>query len=522
MKISNILKIILLCIIFTNLEAQRSIDEFFNSTNQFFKNNVINGSVDYESLKTNPVILDQLVDKISKIDFNNLTNGNQEKAYLINVYNILVIKSVLKYYPLTSVMDIGNFFDKDIIAITNDDLSLNEIEKEILFKKYHDPRLHFALVCAAIGCPKIINSAYLPKNLDEILDKRTKITLNDKNYVRINENSKTVFISELFKWYKNDFELEDISIIQYINFYRETKIPEDYKIEYITYDWKLNTIKKKETGFSAPKIENLQAYTPSTLLNPGQIEIKLFNNLYSQTAYYDENSKKKDQYSRSTYFTGIINSLYGISPDINLGLDFYIKSVRNDLESSSPFSLFKFSSGSDSRTALAQIGPKVKISPFKSYRNLAFQSTFLIPLESDLDGSESENSPYLDVDGMQWWTQVFYDYSFNNDFLLYLESGLFFRFNSESENVYIPFKTFLNYYPSQNWTIYLPIEFTSFWKEFAFWKESAISAHYAQLGLGAKYQLSSNFEFEMLFTKFILGKNQGAGYTYNLGVRIII
>ena len=147
-------------------------------------------------------------------------------------------------------------------------------------------------------------------------------------------------------------------------------------MSYINYDWNLNEAPKKETGSLIPIEENLQAYTPSTLLKPGQIEIKLFNNLYTQTAYFDEESKKKDLNERSTYFTGIINSLYGITIDINVGLDVYIKSVRFDSESSSPFSVFNFSSDADTRTALTQFGPKIKISPFKSFRNLAFQSTF--------------------------------------------------------------------------------------------------------------------------------------------------
>jgi hypothetical protein len=516
MKIISIIKFFILIGLLTCLYAQSGSGDFFKNANKFFKKNISNGRVDYEALKNNPVELNNLVKTIFKFDTSILKKGNEDKAFFINVYNILVIKSVLNNYPLNSVMDIGGFFDKDIITIAGMDLSLNEIEKGILFRNYPDPRLHFVLVCAAIGCPEIISYAYFPEQLEEKLDKRTRITLNDERYVKVDQKSKTVFVSELFKWYEKDFTKNDLSLIQYINQFRETKIPEDYNISFITYDWSLNKIHKKETGFSPSKQENLQAYTPSTLLKPGQIEVKLFNNLYTQTAYFDTVSKKKDQNSRSTYFTGIINSLYGITPDFNVGLDLYIKSVREGSESSSPFALFKFSSGTNARTALSQFGPKVKISPFKTFKKLTFQSTFLIPMVSDLDGSDSENSPYLDVDGIQWWTQVFYDYSIDTEFLLYLESGLFFRFDSKSEDFFIPVKAFLNYYPSQEWTIYFPVEFTSFWKELS------ISAHYAQLGFGGKYQLTSNFELEILYTKFIFGKSQGAGATYNLGIRFIM
>jgi hypothetical protein len=516
MRINSKLIIIFLYVLLKNISAQETSITFFKNADEFFKKNVFNGRIDYSSLKDNPAELKRLVEVISIFDLSNLQKGDQDKAFLINIYNILVIKAVLKYYPLKSVEDIGGFFDKDIIKIAGEDYSLNKIEKEILFKNYPDPRLHFVLVCAAIGCPQIINNAYFPESLETLLDQRTRVTLNNINYIRVDTNSKTVFVSELFKWYEKDFTKSDLSIIQYINQYREVKIPENYSVSIITYDWSLNDIPQKGTGSLLPRQGNLQAYTPSTLLKPGQIEIKFFNNLYTQTAFFDEESKRIAQNGRSTFYTGIINSLYGATTNINIGIDLYIKSVRNDNESSSPFSVFKFSSDADSRSSFAQIGPKIKISPFASFRNLAIQSVFLFPLASNLDGSESADSPFLDVDGSQWWTQVFYDYSFDNNFLLYLESGLFFRFGSEFEDFYTPLKAFLNYYPSQDWTIYFLAEFTSFWKE------SSISAHYTQLGLGGKYQLLFNVELEILFTKFIFGKSQGAGATYNLGIRIII
>lgn len=507
--------VILLLLFVNNVFAGESLNLFFSKADKFFSTHVSNSQVDYLSIINNSEELNELTKSISEINLSKIQKGNEEKAFLINVYNLLVIKAVLNHYPLKSVMDVGGFFDKEIFNISGQELSLNQIEKDVLFKEYPDPRLHFVLVCAAIGCPQIINSAYFPELLEKQLENRTRITLNDENYIRVDKNSKTVFVSELFKWYEKDFIQNNLTIIQYINQYRDSKIPHKFKIAYISYDWSLNILTKKATGNRIPNVGNLQAYTPSTLLKPGQIEIKLFNNLYSQTAFFDENSKKKEQNSRSTYFTGILNSLYGISEDLNVGLDLYLKSVRNDSESSSPFALFQFSSNKNSRTAVAQIGPKIKISPFKTIRNLAFQSTLLFTLDSDLDGSNSNESPFLDVDGMQWWTQVFYDYSIDNDFLLYFESGLFIRFNSEYEDFFTPFKGFLNYYPSRDWTIYLPIEFTSYWKD------ASISAHYSQLGLGGKYQLISSIELEILYTKFIFGKNQGAGATYNLGMRII-
>jgi hypothetical protein len=516
MKIKAKLLVIFLGVFLNSLSAQGTSDIFFNKADDFFKKNVLKGRVDYSSIKDNPSNLDKLIDIISISDLSKLQSENQEKAFLINVYNILIIKAVLNNYPLKSVMTLGGFFDKTIISISGENYSLNDIEKGLLFKNYPDPRLHFVLVCAAIGCPQIINDAYFPETLDEALDQRTRTTLNDTDYINIDATSKIVFVSELFNWYKKDFTENDLSIIQYINQYRDVKIPEKYSISFLTYDWSLNDIPSKRTGSFIPERDNLQAYTPSTLLKPGQIEIKFFNNLYTQTAYFDEESKKKELNERSTYYTGIINFLYGLSPNFNIGFDFFIKSVFIDPESGSPLKVFKFSSDANSRTSPTQFGPKLKFTPIESIRNLSIQTAFLVPLASNLDGGDKVDSPFLDVNGSQWWTQVFYDYLINNDFLLFLEGGLFFRFGSTYDDFLTPLKVFFNSFPSQKWTIYTMAEFSTFWKE------GSVSAYYFQLGLGGKYQVTSNFELEILYTKFLFGKSQGAGETYNLGFRIII
>jgi hypothetical protein len=516
MKTKLILILALSVTFISSANSQAISAALIKDADDFFRKNVMNGRVDYAAIKKSPAELTKLIESISNMDWTKLQTGNEEKAFLINVYNLLVIKAVIDHYPLKSVMDIGGFFDKNIITIAGESYSLNEIEKEILFAKYPDPRLHFVLVCAAIGCPQIIPKVYTADQLENDLDQRTRITLNDSHYIRVDNKSKIVHISELFKWYERDFEDNDLSIIQYINQYRQNQIPEGYTISYITYDWTLNDIPKKSSGSILPERENLQAYTPSTLLKPGQVEIKIFNNLYTQTAFFDEERQKQEQDERSTYYTGIINFLYGVTQNLDIGFDIFIKSVYIDTTRGSPFAIFKFESGLNSRSALAQIGPKVKISPFKSIRNLAIQSVVLFPLASDLDGSDAADAPFLDVDGGQWWTQIFYDYAISNNFLLFFDTGLFIRFGSPFDDFFTPLKIFLNYFPSNRWTVYFMNEFN------AFWKDSSVSAYYNQLGFGAKYQVSSNFELELLYTNFIFGKSQGAGETYNLGLRIII
>jgi hypothetical protein len=438
----------------------------------------------------------------------------EEQAFLINAYNLLVIYSVVERYPLQSPQDVGGFFNRRKHTVAGESLTLDELEKKRLLQKYRDARFHFALVCAAKGCPRITNDAYREVLLNEQLNRRARETLNDEYYIRLDHQAKKVFLPEIFKWYEKDFIAESKSAIVYINQFRDRQIPEDYSVSYIPYDWALNDVEKETFGNLPLNLQNLQAYTPSTLLKPGEYEIKLFNNVYTQTAFYNDAGDRQDQNGRSTFYTGIINFLYGIKSTFNIGFDFYLKSVRYDLASASPFSVFKFSSGADARTDITQIGPKVKISPFSGLRSLAIQSTLLLPVASDLDGSQG-NHPYLDVNGIQWWNQLFYDRPFLNDFLFYFEAGFFFRFDSPFEDFYTPLKAFFNYYPTSRWTLYLPVEFTPYWQD------GSWNAYYGQGGLGTKYQFTPNLELELLYTNFLVGKNQGAGETFNLGLRII-
>ncbi|NIM20313.1 MAG: hypothetical protein GTO51_08795 [Candidatus Latescibacteria bacterium] len=259
--------------------------------------------------------------------------------------------------------------------------------------------------------------------------------------------------------------------------------------------------------------QDARSYTPSKLLGTGQLEFKQFNNLYTQTAVFDNDGNKQDLDFRVTYFTGITNLLFGIDPRMNIGLDLYFRSVRIDEKSSSPFSLFKFSSGSDSRSALASIAPKIKLSPFSMVRTLALQTSLIIPVASNLEGDNDQ--PFLDYDDVQWWTQFFYDLPLSDRSLAYFEPSLLFRFDSSRTDFLTPFKAILNYFPARRWTIYLPVELIPTW-DGASW-----NSYYSQTGLGGKYYLTSNIELEGLYSIFLVGKNNGAGQTFNLGIRII-
>ena len=428
MKSRRILFLLTSTLLAFSLGSLKSQEQnFFSESDQFFKQYIRNGRVDYSAISKHPAALNALVSRVENFDLSAAPDASARKAFWINAYNILVIKGIVNDYPTKSPMDTGGFFDRKKYNAGGGKLTLNDIENKKIRAVYKDARIHFVLVCAAIGCPSIIPGAYFPETLDKQLQERTEISLNQNLHVRLDKASKKVFVSEIFKWYREDFVTGGSTVIEYINRFREDKIPANFSVDYTPYDWRLNEAKNGSNGAQSNDFSgdlNLQSYTPSTLLAQGEIEVKIFNNLYTQTAFFDDGRNKTDAGGRSSFFTGIGAVLYGINRTVNIGADVYFKSVANEPADSSPFSVLSFSGGENARTTIGSIAPKVKISPFKKLRNLAIQTTVVIPVASDLEGL-SNGGPFVDFDDVQWWTQAFFDHSFNRKFLAYFEGGTF-------------------------------------------------------------------------------------------------
>jgi Protein of unknown function, DUF547 len=225
-----------------NFLSAQSIDDFFNKSDAFFKVFAKNDKVDYDPLVKNDVKLEEILKMAATIDLSK-ENAATAKAFWINAYNLLVIKSVIKAYPVKSPLDIKGFFDKITHNIANKKLTLNDIENKMIRAKYKDARIHFALVCGANGCPPIINKAYNPETLDEQLTKQTKLAVNNPNFIKVNSKSKKVEVSQIFEWYKEDFISKDSKEIDFINKYRDNNIDANFKYGYYNYDWTLNRAK---------------------------------------------------------------------------------------------------------------------------------------------------------------------------------------------------------------------------------------------------------------------------------------
>ena len=239
--ISNITpKILTLAfLLFTNLTFGMDKQHFFAQSDSFFHQSVEDGLVKYKQIGKNTAEIQELVSYVSKADLSSF-NSMENLAFYINAYNLLVIKQVVDNYPIESPMSIPGFFDVNKKLVAGEKLTLNDLENKKI-RTYKDARIHFVLVCAAKGCPKLANFSYQADKLEDQLTQRTELALNDPAFLKRQETD--VQVSEIFNWYRQDFGESDKDLVIFINKYRKNPLPEKSKLNYYTYDWMLNESK---------------------------------------------------------------------------------------------------------------------------------------------------------------------------------------------------------------------------------------------------------------------------------------
>lgn len=195
------------------------------------------GLVDYKGFKKDQANLDDYLKMLSEKEPTNNWSVQELLAYYINLYNAATVKLIAENYPLKSIKDLDGAWTKGRVAIGNKELSLGGIENGIL-RKMNEPRIHFAINCASISCPKLLNEAYTASKINEQLDRATKEFINS-NENDISPNSPK--ISSIFDWYAKDFNVNGKQdVIGYINKYSKTKINQGIALTYKNYDWNLN------------------------------------------------------------------------------------------------------------------------------------------------------------------------------------------------------------------------------------------------------------------------------------------
>jgi len=205
--------------------------------NSILKSNVSSsGKVNYPNMKSNLNEIEAYITTLESLSDQSTWSKNEKLAYWINIYNVATVKLIIENYPITSITTINNGkpWDKKVVSISGKPYTLNRIENDIIRPRFNEPRIHFAINCAAISCPKIMNSAFTADKLNDQLTTQTTAFINgSKNSI----SSNTVEISKLFEWYAADF---GVSIIDYLNKYTPTKINSTATITYKEYNWDLN------------------------------------------------------------------------------------------------------------------------------------------------------------------------------------------------------------------------------------------------------------------------------------------
>ncbi len=201
------------------------------------------GLVDYKAFQKNE-LFENYIKQIGTADISSLSN-NYKLAFLINAYNALTIKNVLNHYPIDSPMDVKGFFKEKKFKVAGMELTLDDLEyKQILPINKVLP--HFGLVCAAVSCPKLIREAYNGETVINQLEENANLFLNDADKNRLDRQSKILYLSEIFRWFKKSFEKKYGSLIetakQFLNENEKKFLDKnEVEIKFIQYNWQLNS-----------------------------------------------------------------------------------------------------------------------------------------------------------------------------------------------------------------------------------------------------------------------------------------
>ena len=194
------------------------------------------GNVDYAGLKRNEAKLDAYLTTLENHPPVRQWSRNEALAYWINAYNAYTVKLILDNYPVQKITDLhgGKPWDVQWIDLGDKTYSLNDIEHGIIRTGFDEPRIHFAVNCAAASCPPLPNRAFTPANLNNLLEQRTRAFINNPTYNTLSADG--VAVSKIFDWYGEDFG----DLRTYLNRYAKTTVAAGTDIGFREYDWTLN------------------------------------------------------------------------------------------------------------------------------------------------------------------------------------------------------------------------------------------------------------------------------------------
>jgi hypothetical protein len=213
------------------------------------------GRVNYRRWKAEGAdVLRVWLESLADVDLADFTDADARLALWLNAYNAIAISQVLEVYPIASirpkVLGIPNwlsfldFFTRSNTIVGGKKYSLNQIEHAILRPEFAEPRIHFALVCASVGCPLLRRGAYFPESVRTQLEADASRFIHNPDKVRYDAQKKTLYLSKIFKWYEEDFVKAAGSVAEYVGGYLgpEAAVGDGWAIVFLPYDWNLNRV----------------------------------------------------------------------------------------------------------------------------------------------------------------------------------------------------------------------------------------------------------------------------------------
>ncbi len=206
-----------------------------------------NGMVDYLGLAEDRELFDQYLERIKRTGPRThperFPNRDHELAYYMNAYNALVFEGVLARGPEEKSVWRGfisglNFFILMDVTLEGRETNLKKLEDDIIRAEYQDPRIHAAINCASISCPRLPQEPFYGGMLQEQLDAAIKEFVNSPQHVRIDGDA--VYLSKIFDWFEEDFVAQNRSLVDYVNQYRQEKISPDLSVKYLPYNKGIN------------------------------------------------------------------------------------------------------------------------------------------------------------------------------------------------------------------------------------------------------------------------------------------
>lgn len=222
-----------------------SFDHNHTAWDELLKKHVQSGLVSYKGFIQDKKNLQLYLDSLSKVQESEYAKFTKEQklSFLINAYNAFTVQLILDHYPLSSIRKIGFLpgaaWKKDFFTLFGKKQNLDWIEHSKLRVDFDEPRIHFAIVCASIGCPVLTSEAYIPGKLNSQLQSSMENFLQDKTKNFYDPVKKVLYLSSIFNWFQKDFT-KNGSLVDFVKPTMKQEIPADVKIEYTDYNWNLN------------------------------------------------------------------------------------------------------------------------------------------------------------------------------------------------------------------------------------------------------------------------------------------